>query len=75
MIGIIYNPLSRKGVNRHRVEAIRKILDERGFKYEYRETECPLTQAAGDYVRTYTDYLEKCLEENDPLKAFIQEES
>ena len=40
-----------------------------------RGTDCPLTQAAGDYVRTYTEYLEKCLEENDPLKAFIQEES
>lgn len=40
-----------------------------------RGTDCPLTQAAGDYVRTYTEYLEKCLEENDPLKAFIQEDS
>ena len=40
-----------------------------------RGTECPLTAAAGDYVGTYTEYLEKCLEENDPLKAFIQEES
>ena len=40
-----------------------------------RETDCPLTQLAGDYVSEYTGYLEKCLEENDPLKAFIQEDS
>jgi hypothetical protein len=39
-----------------------------------RGTECPLTKYAGDYVSTYTDYLLKCLEEKDPLKAFIQEE-
>jgi hypothetical protein len=39
-----------------------------------RGTECPLTGYAGDYVSTYTDYLLKCLEERDPLKAFIQEE-
>ena len=55
MIGIIYNPLSRKGVNRHWVEAIRKILDERGFKYEYRETECPM-----DGIRVAREMSETC---------------
>jgi len=55
MIGIIYNPLSRKGVNRHRVEAIRKILDDRGFKYEYRETECPM-----DGIRVAREMSETC---------------
>ena len=39
-----------------------------------RGTKCPLTDAAGDYVGTYTKYLEDCLAENDPLKAFIQED-
>ncbi len=38
-----------------------------------RTTDCPLTRMAGDYVQTYTDYLEACLAENDPLKAFIEE--
>ena len=55
MIGIIYNPLSRKGKNRHRVEAIRKILDERGFQYEYRETECPM-----DGIRVAREMSETC---------------
>ena len=40
-----------------------------------RETDCPLTSFAGDYVEEYSGYLESCLAENDPLKAFIQEES
>ena len=39
-----------------------------------RGTKCPLTDAAGDYVKAYTKYLEDCLAENDPLKAFIQED-
>ena len=39
-----------------------------------RKTECPLTRMAGDYVKTYTEYLEQCLAENDPLKAFIEVE-
>ncbi len=55
MLGIIYNPLSRKGVNRHRVEEIRKILDERGFQYEYRETECPM-----DGIRVAREMSETC---------------
>ncbi len=55
MIGIIYNPLSRKGKNRYRVEAIRKILDDRGFEYEYRETECPM-----DGIRVAREMSEKC---------------
>ena len=55
MIGIIYNPLSRKGVNRHRVEAIRKILDEHNFPYEYRETECPM-----DGIRVAREMSETC---------------
>ncbi len=55
MLGIIYNPLSRKGVNRHRVEDIRKILDEKGFQYEYRETECPM-----DGIRVAKEMSETC---------------
>lgn len=55
MIGIIYNPLSRKGKNRHRVEAIRKILDENNFPYEYRETECPM-----DGIRVSREMSETC---------------
>ena len=39
-----------------------------------KDTDCPLTSHAGDYVDTYSDYLIKCLEDNDPLKAFIEEE-
>lgn len=39
-----------------------------------RGTDCTLTGYAGDYVGTYSDYLLRCLNENDPLKAFIQEE-
>ena len=38
-----------------------------------RTTDCPLTRFAGDYVDTYTKFLEDCLAENDPLKAFIEE--
>lgn len=55
MIGIIYNPLSRKGQNRHRVEEIRKILDEKGCSYEYRETECPM-----DGIRVGREVSENC---------------
>lgn len=55
MIGIIYNPLSRKGQNRHRVEDIRKILDSKGFEYEYRETECPK-----DGIRVGSEMAETC---------------
>ena len=40
-----------------------------------RGTDCPLTETAGDYIDTYSRYLEDCLAENDPLKAFIEEES
>ncbi len=40
-----------------------------------RTTDCALTRLAGDYVETYTKYLEDCLAENDPLKAFIEEVS
>ena len=55
MIGIIYNPLSRKGENRYRVEDIRRILDEKGFQYEYRETECPM-----DGIRVAREMSETC---------------
>lgn len=55
MIGIIYNPLSRKGKNRHRVEDIRRILDGRGVEYIYRETESP-----GDGVRVSREVCETC---------------
>ncbi len=40
-----------------------------------RTADCPLTRLAGDYVETYARYLEDCLAENDPLKAFIEEVS
>lgn len=39
-----------------------------------RDTRCTLTSAAGDYVETYSSYLLECLEEGDPLKAFIEED-
>ncbi len=55
MLGIIYNPLSKKGKNRHRVEDVRKILDEKGFQYEYRETECPM-----DGIRVAREMSETC---------------
>ena len=55
MIGIIYNPLSRKGVNRHRVEDIKRILDSHNFPYEYRETECPQ-----DGIRVAREMSETC---------------
>ena len=55
MIGIIYNPLSRKGVNRHRVMDIRKILDDNNFPYKYRETECPM-----DGIRVAREMSETC---------------
>ena len=55
MIGIIYNPLSRKGANRHRVEDIKRILDANNFPYEYRETECPL-----DGIRVAREMAETC---------------
>ena len=55
MLGIIYNPMSRKGFNRHRVEDIRRILDEHNFPYEYRETECPL-----DGIRVAREMSETC---------------
>ena len=38
-----------------------------------RTTDCPLTRYAGDYVETYASFLEECLADNDPLKAFIEE--
>ena len=55
VIGIIYNPLSRKGANRHRVEDIKRILDANNFPYEYRETECPL-----DGIRVAREMAETC---------------
>lgn len=41
MLGIIYNPHSRRGTTRDRMEAFLKILDSRGAEYVYRVSEFP----------------------------------
>lgn len=38
-----------------------------------RETKCDLTRMAGDFTESYPAYLIGCLDEGDPLKAFIEE--
>ena len=55
MIGIIFNPVSGKGLNRHRMENLRRILDGKGFEYAYRETECYL-----DAVRLSREMASEC---------------